>query len=210
MERNISKRERNKKQHRAAILDAAETLFTEKGFENTSIDDVAKAAKLTKRTLYQYFLSKEDLFYAIAVKGGRLLTDAYEKAFGQGTSALDKIRRGNMAYLDFYREHMDMFRVLNYQPANRQNCAASPHFREIEQLDANRMRHFAHLMEESRADGSINPGLDMRKAVFFAFFSAFSMLYTVSSTDKGVWAAMGIDEDEFLRFSFDLFTEALK
>lgn len=210
MEKKFSKRELNKTHNKAAIIEAAEKLFIKKGFENTSIDDVAKEAGLTKRTLYQYFLSKEDLFYAVAVKGGKLLTFAYENAFDEGKTALEKIRQGNMAYLQFYEDYLGMFRILNYQPANQQNCAASPHFREIELLNANRMRHFANLMEEGKADGSINPNLDMKKAVFFAFFSAFSLLYTVSSTDKSVWNMLQLDENEFLRFSFDLLTDALK
>jgi AcrR family transcriptional regulator len=210
MEKNLSKRETNKAQHKASILDAAEKLFMQKGFENTSIDDVAKEARLTKRTLYQYFLSKEDLFFSVALKGGKQLTFAYENAFTEGQTALEKIRQGNQAYLQFYHEYLGMFRLLNYQPANMQNCTASPNFREMGMLNANRMMHYANLVEEGRADGSINPKLDTKKAVFFAFFSAFSLLFTVSSTDKGVWAMMGLDEDDFLRFSFDLFADALK
>jgi AcrR family transcriptional regulator len=210
MEKNFSKREMNKARHRAAILDAAEKLFLQKGFDGASIDDVAKASGLTKRTLYQYFLSKEDLFCAVALKGGKKLTYAYEEAFRQGRDALDKIRRGNQAYLQFYQEYFGMFRILNYQPANQQNCAASTNFREIELLNANRMRLFAQLVEESRADGSVNPKLDTRKAVFFAFFAAFSLLYTISSTDRNVMNILGLDENDFLRFSFDLLADALK
>jgi AcrR family transcriptional regulator len=210
MEKKQSKREWNKAQHKASILDAAERLFMQKGFENTSIDDVAKAAKLTKRTLYQYFLSKEDLFYAVALKGARLLTFAYENAFNQGETALDKIRQGNKAYLQFYEDYLGMFRILNYQPANQQNTAASPNFREMEMLNANRMRHYADLVAEGKSDGSINAGLDMKKAVFFAFFAAFSLLFTISSTDKSMWDMMGLNESEFLQFSFDLLADALR
>lgn len=196
--------------HKAAILDAAENLFIQNGFENTSIDDVAKGARLTKRTLYQYFMSKEDLYFAVALKGGKILTNVYEKAFVHARNALDKIHLGNMAYLQFYKDYPGLFRILNYQPANQQNNAASTNFQELEMLNANRMRHFASLVAEGKADGSINPGLDTTKAVFFAFYSAFSLLYTVSSTDKGIWNILGFDEGDFLRFSFDLFTSALK
>lgn len=210
MGKNSSKREMNKARRREAILDAAEKLFAEKGYENASIEGIAGGAGLTKRTLYQYFISKEDLFFAVALKGGKELTRGYEEAFARGRDALEKIRRGNQAYLQFYRENLGMFRILNYQPANLQNCAASPHCREMEALNANRLRHYADLVAEGEADGSINPRLDMRKAVFFAFFAAFSMLYTVSSMDKGVWEMMGVEEDAFLRFSFDLLADALK
>jgi AcrR family transcriptional regulator len=210
MEKNFSKREQNKARRRAAILDAAEKLFIRKGFENTSIDDVAKEAQLTKRTLYQYFPSKEDLFYAVALKGGQLLMRVYEDAFGQGKSALEKIRLGNLAYLQFYRDYLGMFRLLNYQPANQQNCRESPNFREIGMLNVKRLRYYGELVEEGISDGSINPMLDTKKAVFFAFFTAFSLLFTLSSTDGSVWDMLGMEQDDFLQFSFDLLTDALK
>lgn len=210
MKKVESKRENNKAQKKASFIDAAERLFMQKGFEKTSIDDVAKEAGLTKRTLYQYFNSKEDLFYAVALIGAKQLTSVYEEAFTHGENTLEKIRLANKAYYQFYVDYLDMFRILNYQPANRQNCASSPHFQEMGVWNAVRMKHYMNLVTEGKSDGSINPGLDTRKAVFFAFFSAFSLLFTVSSTGKEVWDMLELDEDEFLRFSFDLFVNALK
>lgn len=210
MESFQSKREQNKVQKKTSFLDAAEKLFMQKGFEHTSIDEVAKEAGLTKRTLYQYFLSKEDLFYAVVLKGARLLTANYEEAMKKGENALEKIRLANQVYLQFYMDYLGMFRLLNYQPANRQNLEASPHYREMGMIDGTRMMHYMNLVNDGKADGSINPDLDTRKAVFFAFFSAFSMLFAVSSSDKSMWDMIGLNEDEFLRFSFDLLADALK
>ncbi|MHB1316042.1 MAG: TetR/AcrR family transcriptional regulator [Christensenellales bacterium] len=203
-----SKRESNKAQKKASFLDAAERLFMQKGFENTSIDEVAKEAGMTKRTLYQYFGSKEDLFYAVALKGVRLLLSVYEDAMNQGGNTLEKIRLGNKAYLQFYMDYLGMFRLLNYQPANQKNCEASPHYREIQVLDGIRMKYFMEFVAAGKSDGSINPNLDIKKAVFFAFFSAFSLLFTVSSLN--MWDKLELDEREFLDFSFDLLADALK
>lgn len=51
---------------RARILTAAETLFPEKGFLGTSMDEVAAAAQVSKQTVYSHFRSKEALFIAVA------------------------------------------------------------------------------------------------------------------------------------------------
>ena len=203
-----SKRELNKTQKRASLMDSAEKLFVQNGFENTSIDEVAKEAGLTKRTLYQYFESKEDLFYAVVLKGAKLLFSDYEKAMDSGNSTLEKIRLGNRVHLQFYMDHKGMFRLLNYMPANRKSSESSPHYRELKVLDEIRMKHYMKLVDKARADGSINSGLDTKKAVFFAFFSAFSLLYTVSSLN--MWDLLELDEKEFLNFSFDLVADALK
>lgn len=210
MEENLSKREANKVQKKEAFIKAAEELFVEKGFENTSVEEIVKRAGLTKRTLYQYFQSKEDLYYAVALKGARLLYEASMVALEQGENAREKIRLTNRAHLNFYKEHLDSFQILNYVPANKENSEASPHFQKVRMLDDQRMMYLASLIAAGTSDGSINPRLDMKKAVLFGFFSAFSLLYTFAFTDKSIWKALQMDEDEFLQFSFDLLADALK
>jgi AcrR family transcriptional regulator len=205
-----SKREANKAQKKAAFLGAAETLFIKKGFENTSMDEVVKGSGLTKKTLYQYFQSKEDLYYAVVLKGALMLYEATKDAMACGENAREKIRLANLAHMNFYREHLNLFQMLNYTPANRENSEASLHYQEIKVLDAGRMGYIVSLMAAGVSDGSINARLDMKMAILFGFFSAFSMLYTFAYTDKGMWKALQIDEDDFIRFSFDLLSDALK
>lgn len=55
---------------RQHIVDVTLRLFEEKGFHNTSVDDIAKAADISRATLYQYFKSKEQLFVELLDKCG--------------------------------------------------------------------------------------------------------------------------------------------
>lgn len=57
-------REEKKAQTRQAILDAAVHLFSKKGFEKTSIDELAKKAGIGKGTIYSYFKTKTDIIRA--------------------------------------------------------------------------------------------------------------------------------------------------
>jgi len=57
-------REQKKKLTKKAILKAAVQLFGENGFENTSIEQLAKAAGVGKGTIYSYFTTKRDILYA--------------------------------------------------------------------------------------------------------------------------------------------------
>ncbi|OPY61384.1 MAG: HTH-type transcriptional repressor NicS [Syntrophorhabdaceae bacterium PtaU1.Bin034] len=52
-----------------SLLDAATKLFLAKGYEATSIGEIAATAKLTKPTLYYYFDSKNDLLFSVHMKG---------------------------------------------------------------------------------------------------------------------------------------------
>lgn len=60
------RREREREERRSAILAAAEKVFFAKGFAAATMDEVAGEAEVSKGTLYLYFKSKDDLFFAIA------------------------------------------------------------------------------------------------------------------------------------------------
>jgi AcrR family transcriptional regulator len=56
-------RERKKQQTRQAIADAAKRLFLERGFDQVSVAEVARAADVSEQTVFNYFPTKEDLVY---------------------------------------------------------------------------------------------------------------------------------------------------
>jgi AcrR family transcriptional regulator len=56
-------RERKKQETRTAIADAAMKLFIERGFDAVTVGDVAEAANVSEKTVFNYFPTKEDLFF---------------------------------------------------------------------------------------------------------------------------------------------------
>lgn len=58
----LSRRERERRRHKAEILDAATELFSEKGFHNVSMNEIASEAEFATGTLYNFFPSKEALY----------------------------------------------------------------------------------------------------------------------------------------------------
>ena len=61
---------RSRLQTRQRILDAAYGLFWRQGFLRVSMDDIAARANITKRALYQHFVSKDDLIKSAKCLGG--------------------------------------------------------------------------------------------------------------------------------------------
>ncbi|MBM3345209.1 MAG: TetR/AcrR family transcriptional regulator, partial [Betaproteobacteria bacterium] len=65
---------------RRTIINEAARLFARKGFDATSIRDIAAAVKITVGALYWYFESKEELFSAVHAAGLKAMRDAVEQA----------------------------------------------------------------------------------------------------------------------------------
>ena len=60
----MSLRERKKQQTREHIAATARELFAERGFERVTVAEIARAAEVAEKTVFNYFPTKEDLFYS--------------------------------------------------------------------------------------------------------------------------------------------------
>lgn len=87
----MGKIELNKKQKKESLLNTAFSLFTSKGFQNTSISDIVNSAGVAKGTFYLYFTDKYDIRNKlIAHKAGRLFLDAYESLLSHETASFEE------------------------------------------------------------------------------------------------------------------------
>jgi AcrR family transcriptional regulator len=85
-------RERKKQQTRQLIADAARRLFAERGFEAVRVSEVAAAADVSEATVFNYFATKEDLFYSgLEAFEEELLSAIREREAGE--SVLDAFAR---------------------------------------------------------------------------------------------------------------------
>lgn len=106
------RKERERQQRREEIVQAAEHVFFNKGFDLSTMDDIAEEAELSKGTLYLYFKSKEDLHMAVARNSIRLLKSVTLKATeGEGT-ALEKLGRMGRAVVAFSRSDPDRMKAI--------------------------------------------------------------------------------------------------
>lgn len=95
-------------------MDAALTVFAEKGLKSATIDDVAERAELSKGTIYLYFKSKEHLYFAIDMRAGEMLRERFEKAAAQVTTGLEKVQAIGRAYYKFCFDFPNYFTAMLY------------------------------------------------------------------------------------------------
>lgn len=72
------RKEKEKEQRRNEIISKAMDLFISRGYDNTTMEEIALGASLSKGTLYNYFDSKDDLYLVVATIAMRRLNDYYE------------------------------------------------------------------------------------------------------------------------------------
>lgn len=78
---------------RSDILKAARLEFCEKGLEGASVSEIAKRAGIGKSTVYEYFLSKDELLEAVCVQVGEMLESELQKAFSEEKTLRGRIVR---------------------------------------------------------------------------------------------------------------------
>ncbi len=107
-----TRREKEKQARYDAILDAAELVFSEKGYERTSMDDIARTASLSRALLYVYFKDKAAIQRGIMLRAGESLRHRFEEARQTADTGLAQISAMGVAYYQFYREQPDYFSAL--------------------------------------------------------------------------------------------------
>lgn len=115
------RKEREKEQRRNDILEAAEKLFFSRGYDNVSMDDIAKEVELNKATLYLYFKNKEALFFTIVLRGVQILNAMVNENVNKAATGSEKLWEIGHAYFSFVKRYPDYNRVYNYFYSGRFN-----------------------------------------------------------------------------------------
>lgn len=74
------------------IFDTAIKLFAEKGYSETSVEEITAVTGIAKGTLYYHFAKKEDIFYFLVDEGMKLIKNSIEIKTSKQNNSLDKLR----------------------------------------------------------------------------------------------------------------------
>jgi AcrR family transcriptional regulator len=99
-------------ERRDQLLLVARRIFAERGFQATTMDEIAKEAGFTKPILYQYFESKSDLYRQIVAETATKLLDSLAKAVASVDTPRAKIEVAFRVYFEMVIDETDAFRVL--------------------------------------------------------------------------------------------------
>lgn len=110
----IERKEREKEQKKAMILEVAEEILLEKGLDQLNMDEVAERAEVSKGSLYLYFNNKTDLVLGICHKASNLMNEWTSKVLTEKKSGLEMVYQLGKNYLKFAIEHPEYYRVMRF------------------------------------------------------------------------------------------------
>lgn len=107
----MTRREREKERHRHEILQAAERVFVEKGFDRATMEDIAREAEFSVGALYTLFSNKEVLRSEVMVKIGEDFLASFHREIEELDNPLKAIDKMIEARLRHTREHGGFLRL---------------------------------------------------------------------------------------------------
>jgi AcrR family transcriptional regulator len=99
-------------QRRAQLLDVGRALFAEKGFDGTSIEEIAARAEVSKPVVYEHFGGKEGLYAVVVDREMQHLLAAVTAALQSEGHPRTVLERAALALLDYIDSSTDGFRIL--------------------------------------------------------------------------------------------------
>jgi AcrR family transcriptional regulator len=142
-------------ERRAQIIQAALACFTRKGYNNTTMDDIAAESGLSKGSLYWYFKGKDDLFAAALMSAFMNVGQEAVAALEQCTTASDKLRAMAQAAAGFSKVAEGFFSLF------LEFWASSPHREEASHLWIGLLTQYkdivVEIIEEGIRNGEFKP-----------------------------------------------------
>ncbi|WP_407355993.1 TetR/AcrR family transcriptional regulator [Methanolobus sp. WCC5] len=159
----MSLREKKKHETRNRIFDVSTRLFKEKGFENTTVDEITKEAGIAKGTFFNYFPTKESLLFYFRQQKEELIINILQSQVALNVPVKEKIKNFLFLLAQNYEKDRELVRLLFFEHrklmiTSRQRASGNGHkhhgFASI----------LCELLHEGVEKGEIRQDLDMMVA----------------------------------------------
>lgn len=199
---------REKEARKKAILEAAKSIFFEKGFKSATMDQIAEIAELSKGSLYLYFSSKEELYVSILVEGMEILRESFNKAVEGADSWEKKIRSIGHAYYMFYQEFENYYKILFLlQHGEIASNVSEPLLWKCSDMGLSCLTFLSNAIQEGMNAGEIEPSDPMELAVvLWGSINGVIFLYREEENRKFITSCL----DDLIKKSIDLMIKGLR
>lgn len=208
----LTKRQREQLERKEAIISKAEELFCKHGFEKVSMDNLAKECEFTKRTIYRYFTCKEDLFFAVALRGYEHFFDMIKIESQKGNTGFEKISLSYYAYYNYYCKSPDLVQLINMSGVIKSSSEGMnvPYREKFIALDKCLFEELIKTFHEGKTDGSIRSDLEISTLAFSSIFLVTGFFQMLSLSGNTYTNHFGLDKEGFVKFTMEMIVDFFK
>lgn len=189
--------------HKEQILKAAETLFSEKGYVQTTIEDISKAAEYSRRTIYAYYESKEDILHHIIEKGLQTLKADIEGAVNRDVDFVGKYQLICMAMTKYQREYPHSVENVNHADSTDINCmGTSDTVKNILFLGTEINAILASFIENGKENGIVRKDIVPMLSVYVLWSGITALVTLADKKEKYICSQFSLSKNEFLDYGF--------
>ncbi|WP_419992547.1 TetR/AcrR family transcriptional regulator [Streptomyces boninensis] len=153
-----AKRTRDAARTQAEILDVATEVFARQGYAGARVDEIADRTRTTKRMLYYYFGSKEQLFTAVLERAYAVIRRQEQELDVEHLDPVSAIRRLAELTFDHHEAHPDFIRLVSIENIHEAvHIAASE---SLSSLNSPAIEVIGRILEEGRAQGVFTADVD--------------------------------------------------
>lgn len=113
--KKLSRKEREYKTRREGILKAAESVFAQNGFHNSTVAEIAKESEFAIGTIYQFFKNKEELYYIMMIEKFDLLYSTLLTGVGKNIKCSEKLLCLVEIVFSFIEGNVDFFKIFTWE-----------------------------------------------------------------------------------------------
>lgn len=207
----VRRREEEKEQRREAIVDAAERVFTESGFDAAKMEDVARHARVSRALVYLYFKNKAELHLAICARALTVLRERFVDALDERASGYEQVLTLGRSYFAFAEELPCYFQALTRLEAHPPEQVA-PDSIEQTVMDCGLAVHMVTVacIERGMRDGSIRADLEHPLLSALSLWAFTHGLIQLAHTKHHFFSRIGIGTERFVDYAIDLAARGLR
>jgi len=207
----VERRLRDKERRIKEIVTSARQLFLSKGYLSTTMLDIAERAELSRRTIYLYFKSKEEISFTLILESfSTILTELTNAAESDADGAAQLIAMKER-YIDLYKNDFDQFYfTLFFDYKLTIESFSDDEARECIQIVQDICSLFVAVLKKGNSDGSLNVTGELRTVAFTLMTIIHSTMQKVASRRELIDEILDYKELDLIENMFQILFSSLK
>ncbi|NCD04988.1 MAG: TetR/AcrR family transcriptional regulator [Spirochaetia bacterium] len=212
---SIDRKNKIKEIRKNDIIDAAQEVIFSKGYNQASMDEISKQAEFSKRTVYSYFSSKEEIYFEIMVRGYNLLNEQIQNMFNENPqkTALEKIKQMGLVIYKFSTQYPNYFEaIMSYENKEEDfDIQLSNSSRDdCYNLGEILFSYLKTTLEEGVKEGLIRDDIDVVNTSIYIWSSTIGLFDVLIKKKKYLENYHSRDTDTLLKNGLDMIIYSIK